>query len=91
METSAFFRRQAAFYLRLSDFCCDDLIADYVAKEKHPAALIDANATARVHRGAWRRGGVAAGGTRAADPPDAAHHAPMAILAAVARADELFE
>src|SRR5262245_58700593 len=42
METSAFFRRQAVFYLRLSDFCCDDLIADYLrskAAEYHHSAL----------------------------------------------------
>ena len=42
METVSFFRRQAAFYLRLSDFCSDELIANYLqsqAADYHQRAL----------------------------------------------------
>ena len=42
METTAFFRRQAAFWLRLSDYCSDELIADHLrskAAEYHQRAL----------------------------------------------------
>jgi hypothetical protein len=42
METTALLRRQAAFCLRLSDFCSDGLMADHLrskAAEYHHRAL----------------------------------------------------
>ena len=42
METTSFFRRQAAFCLRLSDFCSDELIANHLrsqAADYHQRAL----------------------------------------------------
>jgi hypothetical protein len=42
METSSYLRRQAAFYLRLSEFCPDDPIADHLrfkAADYHQRAL----------------------------------------------------
>jgi len=42
METTAYFRRQAAFCLRLSDFCSDAQMADHLrfkAAEYHQQAL----------------------------------------------------
>ena len=42
METTVYFRRQAAFCLRLSDLCADELIADHLrsqAADYHHRAL----------------------------------------------------
>jgi len=42
METSSYLRRQAAFYLRLSEFCPDEPIADHLrfkAADYHQRAL----------------------------------------------------
>jgi hypothetical protein len=42
METTLYFRRQAAFCLRLSDFCCDERVADHLrfqAADYHQKAL----------------------------------------------------
>jgi len=42
METASYLRRQAAFYLRLSEFCPDDPIADHLrfkAADCHHRAL----------------------------------------------------
>jgi hypothetical protein len=42
METTSYLRRQAAFWLRLSDFCSDELIADHLrskAADYHQRAL----------------------------------------------------
>ena len=42
METSSYLRRQAAFCLRLSDFCSDELVADHLrskAADYHLRAL----------------------------------------------------
>jgi len=42
METTSYLRRQAAFWLRLSDFCSDELIANHLrskAADYHQRAL----------------------------------------------------
>jgi hypothetical protein len=60
METTSYFRRQAAFCLRLSDFCSDQMIANhlrYKAADYHQRALraefdLRQDAAPRVARGA---------------------------------------
>jgi hypothetical protein len=42
METTTFLRRQAAFCLRLSELCCDEVLANHLqfkAAEYHQRAL----------------------------------------------------
>jgi len=42
METTSYLRRQAAFFLRLSEFCCDQPTADrlrFTAADYHQRAL----------------------------------------------------
>jgi len=42
METTSYLRRQAAFWLRLSDFCSDELMANHLrskAADYHQRAL----------------------------------------------------
>jgi hypothetical protein len=63
METTAFFRRQAALCLRLSDFCSDEQIANHLrskAADYHQRALrAEFDLWHDTHTGdAWSRGAI---------------------------------